>query len=1630
MAGALFLAPTVLSDCYGPASSNTIPSSTLVTSYITPSGVSRESSYTSGATLVVESMSMVTVYASSQLSGYKKRGASPSHALRQDTATTLIKTMTVVPLPLSRSGLYTATSGDYLYAIATANNVPLDSLTALNPTINPTLITPGQVINIRATSSFDSSHSSHTTSSIEHLASNVQRQTSCPAALATQPCPSTYIVASGDTFYSIATCCGTTYGALGPMNTYLSSALPVGATVTISGANWATVSPYAGPNPSPVPAGNGLYTVAATDDISGIASANSIPLASLSALNPNMNLFITPGQVLTVRTPGPRQTTPPAPPQRRESPADNGVYTIQPSDNLHAIASAYGIPLSSLVAMNPTSSSQSSITVSQIINVPLSSPISPISTTPATSQPSSTPGNNGAYSTYIVVSRDNFYGIAATNSIPVSSLMAANPVVTNPALISVSQLINLPSPGLGARAHEENSAVVEARDNECRAQTSSTSALAPQPIIQSNPTSAPPSQASRSSNEEFTVYVGEDLVQVASQYNIPLASLTAGNPSIAPTASLSLGQVVWILTMGASSAVSVIPTSSQASNPMVTPPPAPSGSSPSMTMPCNPPSYTVMLGDTLYAIAQACGISLDALTSANNGIAATALQVGATLSIPSGGNVQAQTAAVAPFSSVGPSPTPGSSPLSSNSPAASTPAVSGNPYPNAVTPPAGYPSGDFYTTGGNKVSSAQSSSQLGSSSCADNTALNCIVIGPGTTHTHVPSSSATPLLSEVPCGPGGGMTCIVFNGQTLTLSMTSNTLESTTSSSTTFSASSSWISSPTTSNGITSSSSATTLLTQASSTISRIATFSRSSSANNLKIPMWLLVLYFIGVTMALSSSSQMASSLTVSSTSSSVVVSSIPTTLMTSTTSQPTALNSVATSTNNSWMWSILYELARVSQTTKSRSTLVPTTQSSSSTGQVSVSANQTVSSSSSTSKLQNSTIAPSITKRSAGELQTSLVTLWSSPTPCPDNTLALCEVIPARTFTRVRGTGNYSTHTYPRPTASPCPDQLSMGCIRMEHNTLSFVWSHSAAISGSGAKAQSTISSSSASMTKRSVHELVTSTITSIPSPTLCTDNKSYYCYTFGTRTVSSLTSLFNDTAFSYPLPTASPCPDESSKGCLSLEHKTLSFLWLNNATSLASGPSFAASAIKRQPPLTFSASAFPQPKPCPDNPLWECVDFGTSTYSFNPSSVAQGSLSTSEVATLSSTNTLTSTTTVPASKNESISAPLSTKKTSAASKSLKLPSWILFLCSIRGAFAMPGSDLAGMVSSTSSPKVIRLEPLTTVTFLPAATASRSAAIKSTSLPSWLLLFFTACAFAFSKPSLSSMTSVPTLAAFPIEPKSIPLSLLTSGSASINSLPRLSTWLALPFFSFACFVLTSALEGPSNIDFEHAIPGADDIATGGSSFPIWSPPLSLIGATLALGSRLGTRSLITPGILFMILHTLAKPTFAQLTSSPSAMTNVETSLIMGGYQYQGQGSWTGFVGVSTPGVEVVSLGGRRESADRSSVGYSITRISVSSVQSAKSTISPRNMMKEVVTMTHVSVDVSTASPTTVNIVLTLTSSRLGTYSPESLPTTYVQYPLSFGTYSSYCKMFLEEQINGLTSSKDESQLQKPALT
>jgi len=98
------------------------------------------------------------------------------------------------------------------------------------------------------------------------------------------------------------------------------------------------------------------------------------------------------------------------------------TYTVVAGDTMWRIAVKHGIGLSELLKANPQISNSSFIVTGQKINIPSTST-----------------------STYTVMSGDTLWSIATKKGIKLNDLMAANPQITNSALIVTGQKINIPS---------------------------------------------------------------------------------------------------------------------------------------------------------------------------------------------------------------------------------------------------------------------------------------------------------------------------------------------------------------------------------------------------------------------------------------------------------------------------------------------------------------------------------------------------------------------------------------------------------------------------------------------------------------------------------------------------------------------------------------------------------------------------------------------------------------------------------------------------------------------------------------------------------------------------------------------------------------------------------------------------------------------------------------------------------------------------------------------------------------------------------------------------------------------------------------------------------------------------------
>ena len=150
-----------------------------------------------------------------------------------------------------------------------------------------------------------------------------------------------------------------------------------------------------------------VYTVKQGDYCAAIAAANGVSLDALEAANPSKNCnSISPGQQLCI------------PPQ-----CSGNYYTVAQGDYCGTIASAGGVSLTALIAANPgINAACSNLQVGELLCIP-----------------SSCSG-----STYTVAAGDSCSAIAATNSITLDALTAANPSV-NCGNLQIGQKLCIPS---------------------------------------------------------------------------------------------------------------------------------------------------------------------------------------------------------------------------------------------------------------------------------------------------------------------------------------------------------------------------------------------------------------------------------------------------------------------------------------------------------------------------------------------------------------------------------------------------------------------------------------------------------------------------------------------------------------------------------------------------------------------------------------------------------------------------------------------------------------------------------------------------------------------------------------------------------------------------------------------------------------------------------------------------------------------------------------------------------------------------------------------------------------------------------------------------------------------------------
>jgi LysM repeat protein len=274
-------------------------------------------------------------------------------------------------------------------------------------------------------------------------------------------CGPIYTARAGDTLATIAFNCGVPYDSVLAANPLIGDpdhilpgqivAIP-GAIIPITGSNPTTatgsdpapaglrslqVAPQSGPAGTLVAVSGSGFPAAATLTVGAgivdsgpqvsqtiVADANGsfatqLTIPATASAQENWSIFASQGSgkaLITVQVPF--QVT---------APSTASVYIVQPGDTMSAIAYRYNVTLNALVSANPQISDPNLIYPSQAIQIPPPSALIPI-----------TGGR-----IYIVLAGDTLSGIAHAYGTSVSSLVKANPGITNPNLIYPGELIVL-----------------------------------------------------------------------------------------------------------------------------------------------------------------------------------------------------------------------------------------------------------------------------------------------------------------------------------------------------------------------------------------------------------------------------------------------------------------------------------------------------------------------------------------------------------------------------------------------------------------------------------------------------------------------------------------------------------------------------------------------------------------------------------------------------------------------------------------------------------------------------------------------------------------------------------------------------------------------------------------------------------------------------------------------------------------------------------------------------------------------------------------------------------------------------------------------------------------------------------
>ena len=419
-----------------------------------------------------------------------------------------------------------------------------------------------------------------------------------------------YTVVSGDSLYAIARKTGTSIQDLLSLNGLnLNSIIHPGQVLALSSkaASTETKQEESAPKEetksteTSTTTSTGSYTVVSGDGLYAIARKTGTSIQDLLSLNGlTLNSTIYPGQVLKLSSTSETSASEEASTSTEETSSEEtstsseqatstGSYTVVSGDGLYAIARKTGTSIQDLLSLNGLTLN-STIYPGQVLKLSSTSEVSVSEETTSAEETSSEESASNEVQTssssgsYTVVSGDSLYAIARKTGTSIQDLLSLNGLTLN-STIYPGQVLKLSSTSETSASEEASTSTEETSSEE---------------------TSTSSEQAT--STGSYTVVSGDGLYAIARKTGTSIQDLLSLN-GLTLNSTIYPGQV---LKLSSTSEVSVSEETTSAEETS-----SEESASNEVQTSSSSGSYTVVSGDSLYAIARKTGTSIQDLLSLN-----------------------------------------------------------------------------------------------------------------------------------------------------------------------------------------------------------------------------------------------------------------------------------------------------------------------------------------------------------------------------------------------------------------------------------------------------------------------------------------------------------------------------------------------------------------------------------------------------------------------------------------------------------------------------------------------------------------------------------------------------------------------------------------------------------------------------------------------------------------------------------------------------------------------------------------------------------------------------------------------------------------------------------------------------